>query len=137
LRGNVVPDRVEARANFRYAPTRTPDDAEAWLRETISHPDVEVEVIGNAPPGPVSVRNPLVDRLRWAGDLSVAPKQALTPVGEFATIEVDAVNVGPGDPQYAHRDDERVDAAALVRSYDVLRGFLAAQAEPKQAKEKA
>jgi acetylornithine deacetylase/succinyl-diaminopimelate desuccinylase-like protein len=29
-----------------------------------------------------------------------------------------------GDPQYAHRDDERVEMAALERSVDVLRAFL-------------
>jgi succinyl-diaminopimelate desuccinylase len=72
----------------------------------------------------VAVTNPLVQRLRVAGDLSVGPKQAWTPVAEFATIGVDAINFGPGDPQYAHRDDERVEEAALVRSYEVLRRFL-------------
>ena len=34
-----------------------------------------------------------------------------------------------GDSQYAHRGDERIDSSALVRSYDVLRRFLAAQEE--------
>ena len=34
-----------------------------------------------------------------------------------------------GDSQYAHRGDERIDSWALVRSYDVLRRFLAAQEE--------
>ena len=53
-----------------------------------------------------------------------APKQAWTPVAEFATVGVDAVNLGPGDPQYAHRDDERVDVASLVRTDEVLRAFL-------------
>ena len=52
-----------------------------------------------------------------AGDLALGPKQAWTPVAEFATVGVDAVNFGPGDPQYAHRDDERVEVAAIVRSY--------------------
>jgi succinyl-diaminopimelate desuccinylase len=132
IAGNVVPDRVQARVNFRYAPTRSPAEAETWLREMVSHPDAEVEVIGNAPPGRVTVRNPLVDRLRSAGDLSIEPKQAWTSVAEFATIGVDAVNFGPGDPQYAHRDDERIDAAELVHSYDVLRRFLVAQEEAKE-----
>ena len=84
----------------------------------------EMVVDGNAPPGTVSVDNPLVQRLRAAGDLRVGPKQAWTPVAEFATEGVDAVNFGPGDPRYAHRDDERVDVGALLTCYHVMRAFL-------------
>jgi succinyl-diaminopimelate desuccinylase len=127
IAGNVVPDLAEARINLRYAPDRTPSEAEAWLRELMAGADVEVTMVGNAPPGPVAVHNPLVQRLRDAGDLPVGPKQAWTPVAEFASVGVDAVNFGPGDPQYAHRDDERVDGASLVRSLEVLRAFLAAR----------
>jgi succinyl-diaminopimelate desuccinylase len=122
---NVIPDLVRATVNYRYAPTHTPDDAEARLRELLgADPRIQVEVVGNAPPGPVNVRNPLVGRLRAAGSLTLGPKQAWTPVAEFATIGVDAVNFGPGHPQYAHRDDERVDVAAIVRSFEVLHRFL-------------
>ena len=46
-------------------------------------------------------------------------------MAEFATAGIDAVNFGPGDPQYAHRDDERVEVAALVRSTEIVRAFLA------------
>ena len=124
LATNVVPARATASVNVRYAPTQTPEDAERRLRELLTHPAAALEIVGNAPPGPVPVGNPLVERLRAAGDLSVGPKQAWTPVAEFGLIGVDAVNFGPGDPQYAHRDDERVEVAALVRSHDVLRAFL-------------
>jgi succinyl-diaminopimelate desuccinylase len=121
---NVVPDWVEAHVNFRYAPTHTPAEAEARLRELLGHHPVDLEVVGNAPPGPVTVHNPLVARLQRATDRPIEPKQAWTPVAEFATVGVDAVNLGPGDPQYAHRDDERVEVASLVRSEAVLRAFL-------------
>ncbi len=121
---NVVPDLVTATVNFRYAPNRTPEEAEERLGELLGYPGVELEVLGNAPPGPVALRNPLVGRLRSAGHLDVGPKQAWTPVAEFAMHGVDAVNLGPGDPRYAHADDERVDGAALVRTYEVLRAFL-------------
>ena len=122
---NVIPDQVRATVNYRYAPIHAPADAEARLRELLgADPRIQVEVVGNAPPGPVNVRNPLVGRLRAAGSLTLGPKQAWTPVAEFATIGVDAVNFGPGHPQYAHRDDERVDVAAIVRSFEVLHRFL-------------
>ena len=126
LAANVIPDLVRATMNYRYAPGTDPSAAEAALRAML--PGVEVEVVGNAPPGPVSVGHPLVERLRRAGGLEVRPKQAWTPVAEFATIGVPAVNLGPGDPGYAHRDDERVEAAALARSYRVLRAFLEGRA---------
>ncbi|MEX1263629.1 MAG: succinyl-diaminopimelate desuccinylase [Actinomycetota bacterium] len=121
---NVVPDRVQARVNLRYAPGHTPAEAEARLHDLLAVADVTVRIDGNAPPGPVSVTHPLVTRLREAGDLPLGPKQAWTPVAEFATADVDAVNFGPGDPQYAHRDDERIEVAALVRCHEVLRAFL-------------
>ncbi len=98
-------------------PDRTPEEAETRLRELLAGHQVEVEVVGNAPPGPVTVVRTTPGRSGCAtgGGLSVGPKQAWTPVAEFAAAGVDAVNFGPGDPQYAHRDDERLDAGALVR----------------------
>lgn len=121
---NVVPDLVTAHVNFRYAPTRTPEDAEERVRDLLGHHRVELEVLGNAPPGPVSVANPLVERLRAAGDLQIGPKQAWTPVAEFGVHGMDAVNFGPGDPRYAHTDEEKVSVAALQRSFEVLSSFL-------------
>jgi succinyl-diaminopimelate desuccinylase len=123
--GNVVPDHVEARVNYRYAPRQTPAQAEARLRELLGHHRVEMTVVGNGPPGPVCLDNPLVTRLREAGALEVRPKQAWTPVAEFGMAGVDAVNLGPGDPRYAHTDDEQVTVGALVRAHAVVSAFLA------------
>jgi succinyl-diaminopimelate desuccinylase len=121
---NVVPDRVEATVNLRYAPTRSRDAAERRLADLVGHDGPRIAVVGNAPAGPVPAGNVLVERLRAAGDLQVGPKQAWTPVAEFGLAGVDAVNFGPGDPQYAHRDDEHVEVAALERSFEVLTAFL-------------
>jgi succinyl-diaminopimelate desuccinylase len=125
IAGNVVPDHVRAQVNFRYAPTQRPDQAEARLRELLGHHRVELEIVGNGPPGPVCLDNPLVTRLRDGGGLAVRPKQAWTPVAEFGIAGVDAVNLGPGDPRYAHTDDERVAVDALARSYEIVSAFLA------------
>ena len=77
LATNVVPARATASVNVRYAPTQTPEEAERRLRELLTHPAAAVEIVGNAPPGPVPVGNPLVERLRAAGDLSVGPEAGL------------------------------------------------------------
>ena len=122
---NVVPDRAEAHINMRYAPSRAPAEAERRLEELLGRDRVRIEVVGNAPPGPICLGNPLVTRLREAGDLIVAPKQGWTPVAEFAMAGVDAVNLGPGDPRYAHSDDERVTGTALARTHAIVSAFLA------------
>ena len=79
---NVIPDRVDCHLNFRYAPGRSPADAEARLLE-LTGGHGELEIHANAPSGAVCVSNPLVQRLVETGGLEVAPKQAWTPVAEL------------------------------------------------------
>ena len=121
---NVLPDEVRASVNYRYAPDRTAEEAELQVRRWVVSAAAEIEVIGNAPSGPVPEGNALVAALRRAGDLDRRAKQAWTPVAEFGLVAVDAVNFGPGDPALAHGDDESVETAAIVRSYEVLLRFL-------------
>jgi succinyl-diaminopimelate desuccinylase len=118
---NVVPDRCVARLNYRYAPGRTREEAEERIRELAG--DAELEILGNSAPAHVVVDRPLVTRLREAGGFDVRPKQAWTPVAQFAEAGLDAVNLGPGATRYAHRADERVEISELVRTYDALRRF--------------
>jgi succinyl-diaminopimelate desuccinylase len=122
IAGNVIPDRAVAHVNFRYAPGTSADEAEALLRSWCE-PYGTVDIESNAPSAPVATGNDLVQRLIATGDLAVAPKQAWTPVAEFAVAGIDAVNFGPGDPRYAHTRDEQVAVDALVRSYETLERF--------------
>ncbi len=121
---NVIPDRVDCHVNYRYAPGRSAASAEARLAELCAAPASSLEVTSNAPSGAVAVTHPLARALVAAGDLSVAPKQAWTPVAEFALAGVPGVNFGPGDPAFAHRRDERVRVDALVRCARTLERFL-------------
>jgi succinyl-diaminopimelate desuccinylase len=125
IAGNVIPGEAVAHVNYRYAPGRTPADAEAWLR-ALCEPYGTVEIEGNAPSAPVATANPLAQRLIAAGGLAVEAKQAWTPVAEFAAAGVDAVNFGPGDPAQAHTRDEHVRIDALVRCYQTIEAFACA-----------
>ena len=119
---NVIPARVEATINFRYAPGRSPADAEAFLRRTVAH---DVEILQNSPAAHVpSLDSPLLARLRAAGPFEIEPKQAWTNVADFAARGLDAVNLGPGATRYAHAVDERVEIAELERTFEALQRFL-------------
>ncbi|HZO35540.1 MAG TPA: succinyl-diaminopimelate desuccinylase [Solirubrobacteraceae bacterium] len=124
IAANVIPAEASADVNYRYAPGRAADEAERLLRGVWTTGDWEI--VSNSPSGPVPEGNPLVERLRAAGDLALEPKQAWTPVAELGAVGVDAVNFGPGDPRFAHTADEQVAIDALHHSYDVLERFACA-----------
>ena len=123
IAANVIPDLAVAHVNYRYAPGRTPAAAEARLAELCRGGELTVD--SNAPSGPVATANPHARRLAAVGGLRVAPKQAWTPVAEFGQAGLEAINFGPGAPEQAHRRDESVAVAALVRAYRVLEDFAA------------
>jgi succinyl-diaminopimelate desuccinylase len=121
IASNVIPARVEVVLNFRYAPDRSPADAEARVGELLGR---EVEIVSNSPPAHVALRSPTVEALRVAGGFEVQPKQAWTNVADFAARGLDAVNLGPGGTRYAHAVDERVEIAELGRTFAALQRFL-------------
>jgi succinyl-diaminopimelate desuccinylase len=125
LAANVVPALAHVELNFRYAPGRSRGEAEERLRELV--PGGELHVLHNSPSAPPALTSPLVARLRELVP-DVAPKQAWTPVAQFAEQGIPAINYGPGATAYAHRQDERVPVASLERCYETLRSFLASAA---------
>jgi succinyl-diaminopimelate desuccinylase len=117
---NVIPARADANVNFRYAPDRTPESAEAQIRELFP----TAEITSHSPPAHVAAQSPLVQELRAAGSFELAPKQAWTNVADFAARGLDAVNLGPGGTRYAHAADERVEIVELERTFTALQRFL-------------
>ena len=120
---NVVPDVVECELNYRYAPHRTLDDARRRLADLLE--GLSWETLSEAAGAHVAVDNALVERMRASG-VRVAPKQAWTPVAQFAERGFDAINFGPGATAYAHKQDEQVPIANLVRAFETLRPLLGA-----------
>lgn len=120
IASNVIPARAEATINYRYAPDRTRESAEAHIRELYPGADID----SHSGPAHVARHSPAVERLREAGEFEVQPKQAWTNVADFAARGLDAVNLGPGATRYAHAVDERVEIAELERTFGALQRFL-------------
>jgi succinyl-diaminopimelate desuccinylase len=116
---NVVPAHASATLNFRYAPGRSRAEGEERLRALAG----DVEILSHSSAAPVPARNQLLEQLRASGDFALAPKQAWTPVAQFAERGLDAVNLGPGATRYAHRVDEQVEIAELERTFEALTAF--------------
>jgi succinyl-diaminopimelate desuccinylase len=117
IASNVVPAAASVELNFRYMG----DGAEDRLRALV--PQGELEVLSNSPSAPPALGNPRVARLRQLVP-DVAPKQAWTPVAQFAEQGIDAINYGPGLTRYAHRVDEQIPIENLNVAYETLRTFL-------------
>lgn len=120
--GNVVPDRCDVQVNYRFAPDRTPEQAEAHVRGVFSGFEVELtDVAAGAPPGLDAA--PAREFLAVVGQPPVG-KLGWTDVSRFAALGIPALNFGPGDPNLAHAPDERVEIGKIRSGAAVLRRWL-------------
>lgn len=126
IAGNVIPDRCVVTVNFRFAPSRTPQEALAHVEALFEGFEVTVDDLANgAKPG---LDSPSAqDFARAVRDRTGAqpgPKYGWTDVARFAELGISAVNFGPGDAIYAHRDDEHCPTSQIELCYDVLKSWL-------------
>lgn len=121
---NVIPDRCVVTVNYRFAPSKSPADAEAHLRELFTGFEVSVtDSAGGARPG--LDRPAAQDFVAMIGTEPQA-KYGWTDVARFSELGVPAVNYGPGDPLTAHTDHEHAPAAQIVECEQRLRAWLTA-----------
>ncbi len=122
--GNVIPDRCVVEINYRFAPDKTPDQAEAHVRELLAgFTVVRVDAAAGARPG---LNHPAAASFVAAVGAEPKPKYGWTDVARFSEMGIPAVNFGPGDPLLAHKDNEHVDADAIRECLRALRSWLAA-----------
>jgi succinyl-diaminopimelate desuccinylase len=120
--GNVVPDRCVVTVNHRFAPDRTEEEALAFVRDFFSPYDV---VVTDSAPGALpGLSVPAAAAFVEAVGGEVHPKFGWTDVARFSGLGVPAVNFGPGDPVYAHKQDEHVPVEHIERVAAALRSWL-------------
>jgi len=120
---NVVPDRATATLNHRFAPDRSPAEAEAQVRAVVGDVD-EFTVTDMAPAAAPSLGHPLLQAVLDASGGVAQGKLGWTDVARFASRGVPATNFGPGDPSLAHSAGENVTRSDLETVYGVLRTVL-------------
>ncbi len=126
---NVVPDRATVIVNHRFAPDRTPAQAESAVRELLApllEPGDHWELLEAAPAAPPSLDDPVLAALVAATGAAPRAKVGWTDVAFFAEHGVPAANFGPGDPLLSHTPTEHVNAAQLSRVASALEATLRA-----------
>lgn len=122
--GNVIPDAASVTINFRFAPDRSPEQALQHVHEVLDGLDVAVELTDSAAGALPGLAAPAAKALVDAAGGQVRAKYGWTDVSRFAARGIPALNYGPGDPNLAHRRDERVPVAAIAAATEMLRAYL-------------
>ncbi|MBF4463489.1 MULTISPECIES: succinyl-diaminopimelate desuccinylase [unclassified Rathayibacter] len=120
--GNVIPDLCTVHVNYRFAPSRSGEEAVGHLRELFA--GFEVEVVDLAEGARPGLDAPLALDFLDALGVEAKPKYGWTDVARFSALGVPAVNYGPGDPLRAHADDERVAIDEITACAERLRRWL-------------
>jgi len=121
---NVVPDAFTLNLNYRFAPTRSLEEAQAEVLRLVDG-RAEVTFTDLAPAGPVFADHPMLRRLVARTGAPVESKQAWTDVARLGALGIPAVNFGPGESAQAHQAAERTRIDLLAEGYGMLARFLA------------
>lgn len=120
---NVIPGELVANLNYRYPPGWSREEGRR-AAEMLAEGADEVRIVDIAPSGAIPLDRPLFAAFLRDSGVESRAKQAWTDVAQMGERGVPALNFGPGDPQLAHRDDERTTLESLERCREILAAFL-------------
>ncbi|MFO0597971.1 MAG: succinyl-diaminopimelate desuccinylase [Myxococcaceae bacterium] len=120
---NVVADAFELNLNYRFAPGKSLEQAQADVKAFVAG-RCAVRFTDLAPSGRLCGQNPLFQALTARSGRPAEAKQAWTDVARFSELGVDAVNYGPGETAQAHQATESASVAALQHAFDALNDVL-------------
>jgi succinyl-diaminopimelate desuccinylase len=120
--GNVLPDECVVEVNHRFAPDRSEEEAQQFVRDFFEGYDVTV--VDSAPGALPGLDLPAAKAFIEAVGREVNPKFGWTDVARFTSLGIPAVNFGPGDPMLAHKQEEYVPVEHIERCERQLRDWL-------------
>ncbi len=119
---NVIPDECVVTVNHRFAPDRSVEQAQDYVREVFAGWDVTfIDWAAGARPG---LTDPAAETLLAAVGGTPRAKFGWTDVARFSELGMPAVNYGPGDPEVAHSRAEHVPVAQIIEVESRLRAWL-------------
>ena len=121
--GNVIPDECRVTVNYRFAPDKSESQAADVVRRVLS--GFEVEISDSAPGALPGLSHPAAAEFVAMVGREPLPKFGWTDVARFSTLGIPAVNFGPGDPMFAHKQDEHVPLEHIRRCEQQLKEWLA------------
>jgi succinyl-diaminopimelate desuccinylase len=121
--GNVIPDECVVTVNYRFAPDKSGAQALAHVCELFEGYAVRVtDTADGARPG---LRLPPARAFLKALAVPVHAKEGWTDVALFSELSIPAVNFGPGDPNWAHHDQEHAPMQQILDAEAALTRWLA------------
>ena len=121
--GNVIPDRCTVTVNHRFAPDRTVERGGGAPARGVRG----FRGRASSTPRRAPRRGSTCRRRRRSSRPSAAtanPKFGWTDVARFSAMGIPAVNFGPGNPEFAHTQDEFVPLAHLRTCLDQMTAWL-------------
>jgi succinyl-diaminopimelate desuccinylase len=124
--GNVIPDECVVTINYRFAPDKSLEDAEKYLREVFD--GYQVTVVDGAPGARPGLTHPAAAAFVEAigGASAARAKLGWTDVARFSALGIPAVNFGPGEPSLSHTRDEYVEIPRIFAGEERMRAWLTA-----------
>jgi len=122
--GNVIPDECRVTVNYRFAPSKSEEEAAAVVRRVLD--GYRVEVSDTAPGALPGLSHPSAAAFVEMVGREPQPKFGWTDVSRFSALGVPAVNYGPGDPSVAHQREEYCDIAPILECEQKMLGWLGA-----------
>ncbi|GAA0357166.1 succinyl-diaminopimelate desuccinylase [Actinoallomurus spadix] len=120
--GNVIPDECVVTINYRFAPDKSLEDAERYLRKLFD--GYEVTVVDGAPGARPGLTHPVAAAFVEATGGAARAKFGWTDVARFSELGIPAVNYGPGEPSLSHTRDEYVEIPRIFASEERMRTWL-------------
>ncbi|WP_084106041.1 succinyl-diaminopimelate desuccinylase [Demequina sp. NBRC 110056] len=114
IAGNVIPDAATVTINYRFAPDKSVEQAQAHVEAVVAetglgdHTIAWTDLAAACRPGlDAPLAQSFAAAVAASGGGAPRAKEGWTDVSRFGALGIPAVNYGPGDPELAHADEER------------------------------